>query len=109
MPVWVTTPSTRSPVDDQIVDSLLENTEIGLVFENRANRGFVQHAIGLRTRGAHRRALAGVEHAKLNAAAIGRGRHGAAERIDFFDQMAFADAADGRIARHLAQRFDVVT
>ena len=35
-------------------------------------------------------------------------RHRAAQRIDLLDQMALADAADRRIAGHLAQRLDVV-
>jgi hypothetical protein len=44
----------------------------------------------------------------LNPALIGCGRHGAAERVDFLDQMAFANPADRRIAAHLTERFDVV-
>jgi hypothetical protein len=35
-------------------------------------------------------------------------RHGAAERIDFLDQVALADAADRRVAAHRADGFDVV-
>ena len=35
-------------------------------------------------------------------------RHGAAERIDLAHQMALADAADRRVAAHLADRFDAV-
>ena len=35
-------------------------------------------------------------------------RHHAAERVDLLDQMALADAADGRVAAHLADGFDAV-
>ena len=35
-------------------------------------------------------------------------RHRAAQRVDFLDQVPLADAADRRVARHLAQRLDVV-
>ena len=35
-------------------------------------------------------------------------RHGAAERVDLLDQVALADAADGRVAAHLPERLDVV-
>ena len=35
-------------------------------------------------------------------------RHGAAHGVDFLDQMAFADTADGWVARHLAQRLNVM-
>src|SRR5690606_20440493 len=93
---------------DQIVDGLLENLQIRLVFQDFADRRLVQHAVGLDAGGAHGRTLAAVEHAELDAAAVGGARHGAAEGIDFLDQMAFADAADGRIARHLAEGYDVV-
>ena len=53
-------------------------------------------------------ALAGIQDAKLYARFVGGGRHGAAQGIDFLDQMAFADAAYRRVARHLTQRFDVM-
>ena len=68
----------------------------------------VERAVGLRARRAHRRALARVEHAELDAGAIGGARHHAAERVDLPHQMALADAADGRIAAHLAERLDVL-
>jgi hypothetical protein len=35
-------------------------------------------------------------------------RHRAAQRVDLLDQMALADAADRRVAAHLAERLDVV-
>ena len=40
------------------------------------------------------------------AAASARARHHAAERIDLLDEVTLADAADGGIAAHLAQRLD---
>ena len=55
-----------------------------------------------------RPALGRVQRAPLDAGAIGRTRHRAAQRVDFLDQVALADAADGRIAAHLPERFDVV-
>jgi hypothetical protein len=39
---------------------------------------------------------------------IGGQRHSAAQGVDFFDQMALANATDRRVAAHLPQRFDVV-
>ena len=73
-----------------------------------ANSGFVQNPVGLRPRGAHCGAFAGIENAELNTGFVGRQRHCAAHRIHFLDQMALADAANRRVATHLAQRFDVV-
>ncbi len=52
--------------------------------------------------------LLAVQGAELNARLIGGARHRAAQGIDFLDQVALADAADGRVAAHLPQRLDIV-
>ena len=44
----------------------------------------------------------------MDASFVSRRRHSPTQRIDFLDQMALADAADGRIAGHLTQGFDTV-
>src|SRR6266705_99327 len=54
------------------------------------------------------RAARPIEGAKLDAGLVVGDRHRPAERIDFLDEMTFADAADGRITRHLSQSFDIV-
>ncbi len=108
MPSWVLTPTTRSPVEHQIIHRLLEQREVGLVFQPLANRRLVQQPVGLRTGGAHRRTLGRIQRTKLDARLVGGQRHRAAQRIDLLDQMPLADAADRRIARHGAQGFDVV-
>ena len=92
----------------QIINRLLEQPQVGLVFEHAANGGLVQNPVGLGPRGAHSRALARIENAELNAALVGGQRHGAAQGIDLLDQVALADAANRGVAAHLAQRFDVV-
>src|SRR2546430_2477849 len=58
---------------------------------------------------AHRRALAGIERAELDAGAVSRPGHGAAQRVDLAHQVSLADAADGRIATHLAQGLDALS
>ena len=45
---------------------------------------------------------------KFDAAFVGSDGHGTAESIDFLDQVAFADSADGWVAAHLAQGFHIV-
>src|SRR5439155_26456539 len=95
-------------VDEEIVDRLLEQPQIGCRLEAAANSFFVEHPVGLRPRRAHRGTLAGVQDTKLNAGFVGGDRHRPAERIDLLDQMAFADAPDRWVARHLAERLDVV-
>ena len=64
------------------------------------HRRGIELAVGLGARAAHRRAFAAVENPELDAALVGDPAHQAVERIDLAHQMAFAEAADGRIAGH---------
>jgi hypothetical protein len=63
----------------------------------------------LGTRGANSRTLAGIEYPKLDSRTIGRPSHSATEGVNFLDQMTFANAANGGVAGHLAQRVDIVS
>ncbi len=94
--------------DEEVGDFLLEQREVRLVLQHRADRLLVQDAVGLRARRTHRRTFAGIESAELNAGAIGGLRHRAAERVDLLDQVTFADAADRRVAAHLPERLDAL-
>src|SRR5690606_37454244 len=87
---------------------LLEYPQVGLVFQNTAAGWLVQGAVSLRSGGAHRRALAGIEHAELYAGQVGGLRHDAAQGIDFLGQVTLAAAADGRVAAHVAEGFHIV-
>ena len=95
-------------LEDQVVGRLLEKIEVRLALQHRPHRGLVEHAVGLGARGAHRGSLAGIEDAELDPRPVGGPRHQAAERVDLLDQVPLADAADGGVAAHLAQRLDVV-
>ena len=92
----------------EVVHRLLKQPEPGLVFQAAANGGLVQHAVGLGPGRTHCGALAGVENPELDAALVGGQRHGTAHGVDLLDQMPLADAADRRVAAHLAQRLNVV-
>ncbi|MCY1541191.1 hypothetical protein D9M68_768690 [compost metagenome] len=94
--------------DDQVIGRLLEYPQVGLVLQGFANCRFVQHAIRLGASGAHCRAFAAVQHTELDAAFVGGLGHGAAEGVDFLDQMAFANPSDRRIAAHLPKGFHVM-
>ena len=94
--------------NNQVGDFLLEQRQIRLVFQNFANGLFVQLAIRLRACGTNCRAFTAVERTKLNAGTIGGLGHRPAEGINFFDQMTFANAANGRITAHLSERFDAL-
>src|SRR6202011_5296391 len=60
-------------------------------------------------RGAYGRSFTGVQGSELYSASIRGARHGPAERIYLPDQMALADASNGRIAAHLAERLDALS
>ena len=91
-----------------VFNSLLEKLQIFLVFQHFADGGFIQDAVRLRARGSHSRAFAGVQAAELNTGFVGGQRHCTAKRIEFAHKVAFADTADGGVARHLAEGFNVV-
>ncbi len=95
-------------LDQQIRHRLLKQTQTGLIFQFLPDKLFVERTIGLGAGGAHRRPLAGVEYTKLNPGMIDSLGHDPTQSVDFLDQMAFADAADGRIAAHLSQGVDVL-
>ena len=85
---------------DQIVRLSCDHAEIGGLVMRCLHRCGIELAIGLRARPPHRRALAPVEHAKLDAGGIRDAAHQPVERVDLPDQMALAEPTDRRIARH---------
>ncbi len=76
-----------------------------LSVEQLGDRGAVKLAVGLHPRPPHGRALAAVEHPAMDRGAIGGARHQPVEHVELAHQMALADAADRRIARHLTYVF----
>ena len=98
----------RVAFNHQVVHGCLEHGQVGLRFHNSPDRHPVQVAVGLAAGRANGRALGGIERAPLDAGAVRGMRHGPAERVDLLDQMALADAADGWVAAHRADGFDVV-
>ena len=93
---------TRPFASNNIVGLAFDHRQIGGFPDRRLHSGGVKPAIGLGARAAHRRTLAAIEHAKLDAAAVGDPAHQAVEGVDLADQMALPEPADGRIARHRA-------
>src|SRR5579859_1256813 len=79
-----------------------------MVLQASADRVSIENPITLGTGCTDCRSLAGIEDAKLNSSLVGGCRHNSAERVYFFDQMTFSNPADGWIAGHLPQRFDIM-
>ncbi len=102
VPSIVTTPSARPFAHHEVGDFGFAQREVRLRLEQRADRLPIQRAVRLRAGRAHGRALARVQRAELDAGAVGGDRHRAAHGVDLAHQVALADAADRRVAAHLA-------
>ena len=76
--------------------------------DERLHGAPIELPVGLGARPLDGGSLAAVEDAELNAGGIGGARHHAVERVDLAHQMALAQAADRRIAGHLADRCEAV-
>ncbi len=85
---------------DQIVDFGLDHAEVRRLPDRPLHRRRVERPVGLRARPAHRRTLAAVEHAKLDARRVRDPAHEPIERVDLAHQVSLAEPADRRIARH---------
>ncbi len=97
-----TEPGDAAVRDNQIVGLAFDDAEIGGLADRGLHGRGVELAIGLGARTPHRRTLATIEHAKLNAGGIGHPAHESIQRIDLADQMALAETTDRRIAGHRA-------
>ena len=86
--------------EDEIVGLPLDHGEIGGLADRLLHRLGIELAVRLRPRAAYRRPLAAIEDAELDTAAVGHPAHQPVERIDLPHQMALAEPADRRIARH---------
>jgi len=62
----------------------------------------IKATVDLRARPPYSRPFRAVQKAELDTGLIGKAAHNAVERIDFANQMAFAEPANRRITGHLA-------
>ena len=95
-------------LDHQVIHRLLKQPQIWLILEPMPDRLLIEQTVGLCARRTNSRPFRRIENAELDPALVRCGRHGAAERVDFLNQMTLADPADGRVAAHLTERLDVV-
>ena len=76
---------------------------------DRTTDGFaVKHPVCLRSSRAHCWSFSRVEPAELDAGPVCRLGHNAAQGIDFFDDVSFADTPNSGVAGHLSHGFDSV-
>jgi hypothetical protein len=95
-------------IEQQILGGTFEDYQAPDFGEQRRHRRAVELPVGLRPGTAHRRPLAAVQHAELDAGAVDRAAHDPVERVDLAHQMALGEPPDRRVARHLANRHPVV-
>ena len=95
-------------LDQHVFHRLLEQPQVGLVFQPAAYRLLVQSTVGLCTGGTHGSTLGRVKDAKLDAGFVRSLSHRPAQCIHLLDQMPLAYAPDGRVAGHQPQRINVV-
>ncbi len=106
----VTTPNDPLVHDQKIFNGRRQDGEIVLSRQHVLHCRSIELPVRLRPRSAHSRTLAAVEGMrKLDAGRIRDAAHHAIERIDLaHGEMTLADAADGRVARHLADGPELV-
>ena len=93
--------------DHQVDDLGLADVEAGLGFENFAHFDAIELLVALGAGAPDGGAAGGVEQTELDADGIGDLAHDAAQGVDFADQVALGDAADGRIAAHLGDQVHI--
>ena len=97
-----------APVEGQILDGGGQKRQIVLDGEQLLHRLAVELAVGLRPGTPDCRTFAGVEHPELDAGPVDDPGHEPVQGVDLADQLALGQAADGRVARHLADGGEVV-
>ena len=80
---------------------VLPHVQVGNIFERLAPQQAELHSVALRAGAPHCRAFRAVEHAELYCRPVGDYSHIAAERVNLAHNLAFGNAADGRVAAHL--------
>ena len=91
----------------EVIDGFLPQAEVGLFFAEAFDFGLVGFFVGLCAGAVHGGTFAAVEHAELDAGGIDGAAHRAAQGVDFADDLSLGDAADGRVAAHLADGIEV--
>src|SRR5438270_4415428 len=85
-------------VDYERAHGALENRKVRLGVQDLPHSARVEVAVALRSWPLDGRPLGTVEHLELDAGAIGRLPHHAAEGVDLLDEVALRESADGWIA-----------
>jgi hypothetical protein len=102
------TPGHHAVLDDQVLGGGGDDVEVTRGMEFGLHGLAIELAVDLGARAAHGGTLGAVQHPKLDAGLVGHAAHDAVQGVDLTDQMALAQAADGRVAGHLADGLKLV-
>jgi hypothetical protein len=94
--------------DEQLGGVALMEVEVGLVLDEPLHAELVGLLVALGAGGLDAGALAGVQHAELDAGGVRVPAHDAAEGVDLPDDMPFGQTADGGVAGHLGDGVEVL-
>jgi hypothetical protein len=87
----------------EVHDLTFEHHQIRSLAKLSLDRCPVERAVGLHARTLGSRPLPTVQKAELDSGDIGRSAHNSIERVDLAHDVTFAQTADCRVARHLAE------
>jgi hypothetical protein len=93
--------------DDEVDDFGLADVEVGLGLEDFAHFDAIELLIALCAGTPDGGAARSVEETELDAHGVRDFAHDAAKCVDFTDEMAFGDTADGWVAAHLGDEIEV--
>ena len=94
--------------DHQIFDGVSDDGQVGGGGEFSLHGPAIEFAVNLRPGTAYRRPLGAVQHAELDAGLVGQTAHDPVQGVDLPHQVPLAQAANGRVAAHLADGFQLV-
>jgi hypothetical protein len=96
-------PANAAALDDKIAGWRGPDFEPILLSEQALDGLPVKSPVGLASWTAYGRSFAPVQNPKLDAGSVRRPAHQAVKRVDFADEMSFAEPADRGIAGHFAE------
>jgi hypothetical protein len=94
--------------DEDLGGVALVEVEVGLVLDEPLHAELVGLLVALGTGGLDAGALAGVQHAELDAGGVGVPAHDPAEGVDLPHDMPFGQTADGGVAGHLGDGVEIL-
>ncbi len=107
-PRWVLIPMIRLSLDQDLFNRGLLHEEIFLILNRLFHPKAIVLAVDLGPRRPDGRPFSGIELPELDACFVRRPGHLSAQGVDFLDQMAFGQSADGRIAGHVTDLIDIL-